>query len=979
MSFVLFLIVAVATFSLSVKVVEASFWTGFFTVLAGVITVGLVILTGGSALAFLGLCPVCGVITSFGGLSALTITSGVACAEGLICGGTEENRFVVVPTEQTSACATDATVRLYNTAVGSADPDDRVAVYRFARDKNAVNPTPLFRDFALMTWITGKDADDLHGQIGRGFLNESTTWHYGDEFYRVDDGAYANYHSPGAGMTPWRMFRYGDICSENGACTILDRSAQENSYIAYAAKLLKRYDNTVRAQVARYQIVTSGPRAPYLRYNDGEIPLTRSGGRYVFARQGKEFGGVSYIEIPDGALLGFPIRYPVVNGRAQYNGGELPASFSCNGTAYRAEANALTVPLGALRSCDVVEYRVTDNLRNRPRGLTRAQEAVLIEYPYITWNDGIVRVEALPYGVLGRLAYRLTKGSVSVDSDPSGNSEVFRLPEFFMDRGAVQYTQTSDSLRTYNAYNNGVVVFPFPSDLSYIINDENPVRVSIENDFFSRAAGVPATLPQFDRSAYDACRDSDIENPDVACVSMAGAWYAAGTIFAGPYDVAEPSAEACAVPTSPVAVATVADRGCNFVALAVNAANADTYDVLRDGATVEQNIPAAQHEFNDSGLAAATRYVYSIIARRGAEEGRSSDVGVLTPACANQPAASVELRDAQCTSIDLGVIARNASSYDVLRNGVVIAAGIDASVGRYRDEGLTDNTTYDYIARVHEGSESADSSVLRAATLNCSTPDPSVVVALGSGGAACDAVNLSVDAQNADTYDVLRNGVAIASGISAATHAYQDTTVAELSSYSYAVSAHRASDGRSGTSVPLAVQTPACPRPSANVSIGSATCNAVALNVAVTGGNTYDVLRNGAVIARDRQVAQMVFNDSGLVRSRDYQYAVVARNERGLEATSNSVTAHTICLPRCTFGATPEQIVRGESAIIGWSCERVDACTLDSSVAAIPNGTRVVAPRVTTEYVLRCSNADGSTTTRATVNVVQPGLREVPP
>ncbi|MDO8585018.1 MAG: hypothetical protein Q7R85_02765 [bacterium] len=660
--FIWFFIIVVATFSLSVNVAEASFWSVFWTVIAAVVTVALVVLTGGGALALLGINLMTGSV-SLGGISAALITTGVACGTGLICGGSTENPIAIV-SSGTGNCSSDNGMRFFDTEPGVASPDDQIAIYRFS-----IVPDPAFLDYYLAIWMGSKRGFNVRDPMAPGFYdaaNDGT----GRAYVETESNSYANYLSDvGISTTPIRIARYGDICSQSGVCQILDQSAPENSYVIYAAKVLKNY-----------------PR------------VHLSGG--------------------DGTLL------------------------------------------------------------------------------------------------------------------------------------------------------------------------------SLDNKFLTAVAGSPATFPYFNYAAYQDCGGNS------ACRRVAGQWYRPGTVFAGPFRVSALDPATCPAPVTPVAVVNTAQTGCNFVTLSVTPANAETYDVLRDGATIATNISSDEQVYNDTGLAPATTYRYRVIARKGSETGESNEVTTATSACAAGAASALSaqtaLLETQCEAVTLGVTTENATFYHVFRDGAPVAVNIPATETRYADSDLDQNTAYSYVVRATNGVENVDSAALGIRTPDCGS-EPRAIIALGGGGAGageCTAVTLSVVVENAATYDVLRDGVVIVTGISA---------------------------------------------------------------------------------------SQTTYRDAPLTRSTNYSYTVIAHGSFGRNAESNVLPTRTACFPACTFGASPESIVRGETSRLGWSCREVDACAIDGASVAVPEGTKTVAPTANTTYTLRCENADGSTTTQTTINVTRPGLREVPP
>ncbi|MBI3114374.1 MAG: hypothetical protein HYZ07_00250, partial [Candidatus Harrisonbacteria bacterium] len=239
-SFIWFLIIVVAGFSLSVKVAEAGFWSTLWTVIAAVVTVALVILTGGAALGLLGLNLMTGAV-SLGGVGAALITTGVACGSGLICGGSTENPIAII-SSGAGSCSSDNRMRFYDTEPGATNPDDQIALYRFSTklDKN-----DEFLNYKLATWMSGVRGSTVQRDVGPGFYNAGASAS-GRNYLETDSGSYANYHTTTTdGVAPLRTMRYGDVCSASGVCQLLDQSAPERSYVIYAAKVLRNYPHVL--------------------------------------------------------------------------------------------------------------------------------------------------------------------------------------------------------------------------------------------------------------------------------------------------------------------------------------------------------------------------------------------------------------------------------------------------------------------------------------------------------------------------------------------------------------------------------------------------------------------------------------------------------------------------------------------------------------------------------------------------------------
>ena len=97
---------------------------------------------------------------------------------------------------------------------------------------------------------------------------------------------------------------------------------------------------------------------------------------------------------------------------------------------------------------------------------------------------------------------------------------------------------------------------------------------------------------------------------------------------------------------------------------------------------------------------------------------------------------------------------------------------------------------------------------------------------------------------------------------------------------------------------------------------------------------------------------------------------------KGVTSVSDSVTVSVIyyyALPTVSLSATPETIVRGESAALSWSSTNVDSVTLDNGIGSAPmTGSLSVFPVETTTYTITARNSAGPTTASVTITVTDP-------
>lgn len=82
-----------------------------------------------------------------------------------------------------------------------------------------------------------------------------------------------------------------------------------------------------------------------------------------------------------------------------------------------------------------------------------------------------------------------------------------------------------------------------------------------------------------------------------------------------------------------------------------------------------------------------------------------------------------------------------------------------------------------------------------------------------------------------------------------------------------------------------------------------------------------------------------------------------------------------LVLPTVTLVATPDAITSGYTSTLSWDSTSSDTLVIDQSIGAvaIPSGSTVVSPTVTTTYMITATNPSGSATASATVTVTARG------
>jgi hypothetical protein len=139
-------------------------------------------------------------------------------------------------------------------------------------------------------------------------------------------------------------------------------------------------------------------------------------------------------------------------------------------------------------------------------------------------------------------------------------------------------------------------------------------------------------------------------------------------------------------------------------------------------------------------------------------------------------------------------------TFDVLRNGGAIATGISSATHSYNDTTGTNGVSYTYSVRANNGcamssttsgTSAADAAASAPSGLsNNSASDVDVCEDSGVSVNWSDPAGWGDNGVGSRTFDVFRDGGAIATGISSSTHTYTDTTGTNGQSYAYTVRAN---------------------------------------------------------------------------------------------------------------------------------------------------------------------------------------------
>jgi fibronectin type 3 domain-containing protein len=316
-------------------------------------------------------------------------------------------------------------------------------------------------------------------------------------------------------------------------------------------------------------------------------------------------------------------------------------------------------------------------------------------------------------------------------------------------------------------------------------------------------------------------------------------------------------------------------------------AGATSYSLYRDDQFV---VSTSATTYDDLNVTAGATYTYKVYAQGEGGQSVPGTTTITVPqnVCTPPPAAPTLQASSVCTPSNTAAVqltwssAANATSYTVFRNGTSIATGLTST--SFQDAPAV-GATYTYVVRAVNGSGTADSSPV---TLNhtdvCPRPPgafSSSVSVFCSNGAPAVRVTWTTSA-GATSYSVLRNGTVIASGLTGSS--YDDTSVADGSTYSYVVRATN-SVGTSETAPGNVTVVDPCPRPPGAFALtGRSFCNGTAATVhlswtAAPRVVTYSVVRNGATIAAN--ITDMAYDDTDVVPGTGYTYVVRALNANG--------------------------------------------------------------------------------------------------
>jgi hypothetical protein len=575
----------------------------------------------------------------------------------------EEQRGIVFSGAPASSqiCSNALPVYFFNSEPVVGDEDGySVSIYRSDKPITAGNEE-------LAAWLGG-----IKQAVGAGIFDAEKGIPHSVP-YLIDGSAgliSGHYSAANQTLEPIARVSYKNLCDSKGVCRFIDAAAPADRYVIYLAKLEKPQSARI-ANIIWYPITQPATGAPYIAYNDGRIFINYDSASQKYFLQDrqnpkwrydtvKNIGGVNYLAVPDGALRGVYVSYPIefemtgwrrkqpdpTKGKIKFNSGYIKLNYNpvtkiysvpCGSGSYFGQTQ-IDIHLGALENCDAVSYSfTTDN-------------------PKIAYNNGEVALQLRTEGpgLKAKKFYYLENKGRRIEAAvtggglglPAATAEI-KLPENFLDDYDIHYFGPTQSVQVgrkvfirlpaYLSYNSGKILFDeavniregttepalyfyftyyngqrLPADFYTPMNcyekcdivlrsNENPASASLSNKFLSGAANAPSvTFPLF-VNEINRYHDKTVYLPRFVNGT------AVNGIFQTNPDIVCPAVSGSITATS---------SQCTSVDLSINASAADSYDLLRNDSVIASNLPPSQTTYKDSNLQPHTKYIYKISAKQ---------------------------------------------------------------------------------------------------------------------------------------------------------------------------------------------------------------------------------------------------------------------------------------------------------------------------------------------------------------------------
>ncbi|HQO21149.1 MAG TPA: kelch repeat-containing protein, partial [Acidobacteriota bacterium] len=450
-------------------------------------------------------------------------------------------------------------------------------------------------------------------------------------------------------------------------------------------------------------------------------------------------------------------------------------------------------------------------------------------------------------------------------------------------------------------------------------------------------------------------------------------------------------------PTAPTGV--TASSGCAGNSISWNTVTgAESYDLFRGTTcgTVQATFTNKTSPFVDDTAAAGTTYYYWVKAINSC--GTSSSSSCASVSSLGIPVAPATVTATSgCTGNSITWTASSgATSYNVLR-GSACGTAMDTFTGKtspFSDTTAVAGTTYNYwVVAINACGSSANSSCATATRLKAPTAPTGIIATPG-----CTGNTISWDSvQDATSYNVKRGttcGTALATYTNV-TSPYTDTSAVAGTTYNYWVLAVNACGTSSNSACVTAAKLVAPSTPSAPI-YTNVSCNTVTVNWnGVSMASAYDLYRKsgscgtGTLIAGN--LAELSYNDGGLIGSAQYSYYLVAKNDCGSSASGGCSTVTTTATPSApeapvfsNVGCTSLTITwTGVSGASSYDLYRkIGSCGTGSLIASDISGisyvdTGLVGNTLYSYYLIAknsCGSSDNGTCSSVTTSVCAPNI-----
>ena len=413
------------------------------------------------------------------------------------------------------------------------------------------------------------------------------------------------------------------------------------------------------------------------------------------------------------------------------------------------------------------------------------------------------------------------------------------------------------------------------------------------------------------------------------------------------------------------------------------------YTVLRDG--VALGSPPSPG-FVDADVQPSTTYTYAVFATdsAGNDSALSATVSATMPRGPDHsppgapPSLLAHAVDAGTVHLtweeavdDVGV-----ASYDVLRDGIVVAARVE--VTDYVDSTVVEATSYTYTVRATDTSDNVGPPSGSSTVLTPDATPPGAVPGLAAAPSGAHAVALTwqsaVDNVGVVSYRVYRGGqeVAVVTG-----QTYTDSGLDDATPYQYRVAATDAAgntgqQGSQASATTLDGTAPETPPSVSATATGGTTVqvswSASSDNVATTG---YHVYVDGSSVAT--VTAGTSYGVTGLASATTYRVTVDAFDSAGnqsgqsgaAQVTTRDTTAPTKPTAVAPSAVGPTQVnltwnaASDNVAVVGYHVYR-NGTLLVTLGAATTYQDQGLAPRTTYRYTLDAFDAAGNTSAQTT-------------